>query len=151
IAVGDAEPSPSSAGFLRSSGRGGLGKIVEKPEKKPRVATFAGIGRKSLFFGRAGERRRRTLRRLPANFATREKTEPPVPELALLNGIGFFSRGAGLGSEERGGVPGRPLRTLFNGGVPGGLTEGQLMGRFTPAPGGASEMAFGALVERHGP
>jgi hypothetical protein len=44
IAVGDAEPWPSSAGFLGGSGGRRLGKIVEKPEKT-RVAKAAGSGR----------------------------------------------------------------------------------------------------------
>ena len=54
-------------------------------------------------------------------------------------------------SQELGGVSRRHLRTLFNVGVTAGLTDGQLLEQFATAPGEASEMAFGALVERHGP
>jgi HlyD family secretion protein len=42
------------------------------------------------------------------------------------------------------------LRTLFNLGIIGELTDGQLLERFTTQTGEASELAFAALVERHG-
>ena len=42
-----------------------------------------------------------------------------------------------------------PLRTLFNVGAIGGMTDGQLLERFA-AGGEAAELAFAALVERHG-
>lgn len=44
----------------------------------------------------------------------------------------------------------RQLRTLFNLGIIGELTDGQLLERFTTQTGEASELAFAALVERHG-
>ncbi len=45
----------------------------------------------------------------------------------------------------------RHTRTLFNEGVIGDLTDEQLLERFVTAHGEASEMAFEALLERHGP
>ena len=43
------------------------------------------------------------------------------------------------------------LATLFNEGVTGAVTDGQLLERFATHRGEASEHAFAALVERHGP
>ena len=40
---------------------------------------------------------------------------------------------------------------LFNVGTAGGLTDGQLLERFTAQGGEAAELAFATLVERHGP
>ena len=51
---------------------------------------------------------------------------------------------------RRNGVVQRQLRTLFNLGTIGELTDGQLLERFTTQTGDASELAFAALVERHG-
>jgi len=45
----------------------------------------------------------------------------------------------------------RQLRTLFNLGAIGELTDGQLLERFATRGGEAAELAFAALVERHGP
>ncbi len=45
----------------------------------------------------------------------------------------------------------RHIHTLFNVGTVGGLTDGQLLERFTTGTGEAAELAFAALVERHGP
>jgi RNA polymerase sigma factor (sigma-70 family) len=45
----------------------------------------------------------------------------------------------------------RHLRTLFNVGTFGTLTDGQLLDRFAAGRDEAAEMAFAALVERHGP
>jgi RNA polymerase sigma factor (sigma-70 family) len=45
----------------------------------------------------------------------------------------------------------RQLLTLFNLGTIGELTDGQLLERFTAQSGEATELAFAALVERHGP
>ena len=44
-----------------------------------------------------------------------------------------------------------PLRTLFSVGSIGNLTDGQLLERFATGRGEAAELAFAALVERHGP
>ncbi|AGA25937.1 RNA polymerase sigma factor, sigma-70 family [Singulisphaera acidiphila DSM 18658] len=43
------------------------------------------------------------------------------------------------------------IQTLFNEGVTAGLTDGQLLERFTTRRGPAAEQAFASLVERHGP
>jgi RNA polymerase sigma factor (sigma-70 family) len=43
------------------------------------------------------------------------------------------------------------LYTLFNVGVVAGLTDGQLLEQFVRQRGEAAEVAFAALVERHGP
>ena len=45
----------------------------------------------------------------------------------------------------------RQLRTLFNLGTIEELTDGQLVERFAAGDGEASDLAFAALVERHGP
>lgn len=44
----------------------------------------------------------------------------------------------------------RQLRTLFDQGAIGELTDGQLLERFTTMAGESAELAFAALVERHG-
>ena len=49
------------------------------------------------------------------------------------------------------GVSRRHLRTLFDVGGTTGLTDGQLLERFATRRGAAAELAFAALVERHGP
>src|SRR4051794_537577 len=43
------------------------------------------------------------------------------------------------------------VQTLFEAGSLGGLTDGQLLKRFTDRRDGVSESAFALLVERHGP
>ncbi len=45
----------------------------------------------------------------------------------------------------------RQLQTLFDLGSIGDLTDGQLLERFTTSGGESAELAFAALVERHGP
>jgi RNA polymerase sigma factor (sigma-70 family) len=45
----------------------------------------------------------------------------------------------------------RYVRTLFHIGSVGGLTDGQLLERFTARGGEAAELAFETLLERHGP
>ena len=45
----------------------------------------------------------------------------------------------------------RHLRTLFALGAAGSLTDGQLLERFATRTGDPAELAFAALVERHGP
>ncbi len=49
------------------------------------------------------------------------------------------------------GAIGRQLGILFNLGAIGELTDGQLLERFATQGGEAAELAFAALVERHGP
>jgi Sigma-70 region 2 len=51
--------------------------------------------------------------------------------------------------EKGGGV--RNLRMLFNVGTVGSLSDGQLWERFATGVGESRELAFAALVERHGP
>ena len=54
----------------------------------------------------------------------------------------------------RGGRPGlalEPLRTLFGAGTAAGLTDAQLLERFTRRRDDDAEAAFAALVSRHGP
>ena len=43
------------------------------------------------------------------------------------------------------------LRVLFDAGTATGLTDGQLLERFATRGGESAELAFAALVERHGP
>jgi RNA polymerase sigma factor (sigma-70 family) len=50
-----------------------------------------------------------------------------------------------------GGASRRHLRTLFKVGVTAGLTDRELLQRFVTATGETAELAFAALVERHGP
>jgi RNA polymerase sigma factor (sigma-70 family) len=45
----------------------------------------------------------------------------------------------------------RQIRTLFDLGIIGELTDGHLLERFATSGGEAAELAFAALVERHGP
>jgi RNA polymerase sigma factor (sigma-70 family) len=54
-------------------------------------------------------------------------------------------------TRSRYGVALRHVQALFNVGTVGGLTDGQLLERFTTCTGEAAELAFAALVERHGP
>ena len=49
------------------------------------------------------------------------------------------------------GTPLRQLRALFNVGTFGGLRDAELIERFTACSGEAAELAFTAIVERHGP
>ena len=45
----------------------------------------------------------------------------------------------------------RYAQTLFDVGSVGGMTDGELLGQFAAGGGGSAELAFTALVERHGP
>jgi RNA polymerase sigma factor (sigma-70 family) len=49
------------------------------------------------------------------------------------------------------GAAARQLDALFHLGAAGPLTDGQLLERFATRPGEGAELAFAALVERHGP
>lgn len=55
-----------------------------------------------------------------------------------------------MAKERQGNALGR-LHTLFNVGTVGGLSDGQLLEWYTSRGGEAAELAFSALVERHGP
>src|SRR3954463_9409633 len=50
-----------------------------------------------------------------------------------------------------GGARRMSLKALFGGGTLAGLTDGQLLERFATRRDEAGELAFAALVERHGP
>lgn len=52
---------------------------------------------------------------------------------------------------RREGLGGPQFPTLFKIGTVGGLSDGELLNRFTSSRGEAAELAFAALVERHGP
>lgn len=54
-------------------------------------------------------------------------------------------------AHEPGRVSRLHLRTLFSVGITAGLTDGQLLERFATHGGEAAELAFAAIVERHGP
>ena len=54
-------------------------------------------------------------------------------------------------ARRSGGMALRQIRALFNLGVIGERTDGQLLERFATDGGEAAELAFAALVERHGP
>ena len=54
-------------------------------------------------------------------------------------------------THDRGAAVAGPLRDLLEGGAAGGLGDGELLGRFAGRDGQASESAFAALVDRHGP
>jgi RNA polymerase sigma factor (sigma-70 family) len=54
-------------------------------------------------------------------------------------------------ARERNDTALQDFRTLFTEGVGTGLTDGQLLERFTTRRGEAAELAFATLVERHGP
>ncbi|MEJ7638365.1 MAG: sigma-70 family RNA polymerase sigma factor [Singulisphaera sp.] len=53
--------------------------------------------------------------------------------------------------QRRSGAVLRSIHTVFSVGTVGGLTDGQLLERFATRDGEAAELAFAALVERHGP
>jgi HlyD family secretion protein len=54
-------------------------------------------------------------------------------------------------AREVGGTSRLFLKTLFEDGIPAGLTDGQLLERFATSRGEPAELAFAILVERHGP
>jgi RNA polymerase sigma factor (sigma-70 family) len=72
----------------------------------------------------------------PAAFSHRESVRVPEARAMPIR-------------EKGGGV--RNLRMLFNVGTVGSLSDGQLLERFATGVGEARELAFAALVERHGP
>src|SRR4051794_16599832 len=54
-------------------------------------------------------------------------------------------------AKKRHGTALRHIRTLLDVGTIGGLTDGQLLERYAGRGGEAAELAFSALIERHGP
>ncbi len=75
----------------------------------------------------------------------------PAPHWTLLSWQ-RTQRGSGvlMGSVDRG-ITLRHLNTLFSVGMVGGLTDAQLLERFTSYRDESAELAFRALLERHGP
>jgi hypothetical protein len=61
------------------------------------------------------------------------------------------AKGDGQMAREVGGTSRLFLKTLFEDGIPAGLTDGQLLERFATSRGEPAELAFAILVERHGP
>src|ERR1700722_16793704 len=59
--------------------------------------------------------------------------------------------GSGLMAHELSGASPSYLSTLFDVGVCSGLTDSQLLERFATHRGEAAELAFAALIDRHGP
>src|SRR5215469_14122818 len=59
-------------------------------------------------------------------------------------------RGRAMAKEEQGVVQ-RNMQTLFQVGTLGGFTDGKLLEWYQTRSGEAAELAFAALVERHGP
>jgi RNA polymerase sigma factor (sigma-70 family) len=81
-----------------------------------------------------------------------EKSDKMAPLVTLQGNGGETANGvAGPTSGARRGDALRHLQTLFELGTTGELTDGQLLARFATRDGEAAEMAFSALVERHGP
>src|SRR4051794_6547431 len=76
-------------------------------------------------------------------------SDQPDPPVTLL-GTPPTTEGRAV-TKDRGGAASRHVRTLFSVGAVAGLTDGLLLERFTTGPREAAEMAFAALVERHGP
>src|SRR5438874_934097 len=54
-------------------------------------------------------------------------------------------------AKDRQSVATRHIQTLFNVGTIAGLSDGQLLEWYTTRTGEAADLAFSALVERHGP
>ena len=71
--------------------------------------------------------------------------------VALLGGDALRGQGTSQVARDPGGISRLHLETLFSVGVTAGLTDGQLLERFATQRGDAAELAFAALVERHGP
>src|SRR4051812_5712422 len=61
----------------------------------------------------------------------------------------MFPRGVTVTIDRNGGVL-RSLKTLFGSGTTAGLSDGQILERFVARRGDEAELAFEALIERHG-
>src|SRR4051812_4573276 len=59
-------------------------------------------------------------------------------------------QGVGFVANDRNGSVLRQIRAVFEGGNGANLTDGQLLERFATRDGEVAELAFAALVERHG-
>jgi RNA polymerase sigma factor (sigma-70 family) len=75
---------------------------------------------------------------------------PPYINLLISGHVGKAHGGTDMETEKRAAVR-RQVQSLFNVGAIGGLSDGQLLERFSARNGEAAELAFAALVERHGP
>ena len=100
-------------------------------------------------FSERGMASSRVTRRNSHFFA--RKKELFTPLAALMGGDALRGQGTSQVARDPGGISRLHLQTLFSVGVTAGLTDGQLLERFATQPGDAAELAFGALVERHGP
>src|SRR5262245_55916424 len=81
-----------------------------------------------------------------------KKFEPPAPRRHYPSRRGRKQEAGGRHMARRSDeLVLRQMRALFNLGVIGELSDGQLLERFATAGGEAAELAFAALVERHGP
>jgi hypothetical protein len=65
--------------------------------------------------------------------------------------VGDYQGTRVVASESSEAVLHQHLHTLFDVGVVGGLTDGQLLEQFTCGRNDAAEVAFAALVDWHGP
>ena len=79
-----------------------------------------------------------------------KKMEPRTLEVALLAEQTIVHQGTLRVAREPSRTSRLHLETLFSVGVTGGLTDGQLLERFVTERGDPAELAFAALVERHG-
>ena len=87
------------------------------------------------------------VRRRP--FRSEKKSEPAAARVTLLGDVNP-READGLIRKEPGAGP-QHIKTLFVLGAVGGLTDGELLILFNARGGEPAEMAFSALVERHGP
>ena len=102
-----------------------------------------------------GGRKRESVPLTPSRFLPGMSEPPALPVtllLALVEEGGVLAEGRVRSvATEKDGAVGRQLRTLFNVGAIRDLTDGQLLERFATGRGEGAELAFAALVERHGP
>src|SRR5262249_30819711 len=75
--------------------------------------------------------------------------EPPAPRAWLLCRPGMCEEGREHAFATR--AAATELSTIFSGGSLCGLADSELLDRFLSARGELAELAFAALVERHGP
>ena len=96
--------------------------------------------RRMRYPGRSGPRH-------PGKFSGR--TEPPGSLVTLLETPHRDGRRMPMASIRRGAAL-RQIQALYRAGTCSGLTDGQLLDRYLTGPGERAEMAFAALIERHG-
>lgn len=76
---------------------------------------------------------------------------PPPAATFIVDSDREVASGAGRMTKRMAGPDPRSIRVLFGLGRIGTLTDGQLLERFTSGDGESGELAFAAIVERHGP